>query len=303
MYNIEEIKNTIICGNCIDEMKKIPSNSISVCITDPPYNYEFIGKNWNNMEIKRRTERIKNSKTLVKNIPYGSGLSGGIRNERWYKKNRENTVEYINWIKEWGAELYRILTPGGIVFTFNSTRSVAHVQIALEEVGFYARDIFVWRRNSGIPKGINIEKKLEKINYENSSQWNKWHSCLRNEWEAISFVQKPLKNNYVETLIKYNVGLLKAETEDKFKSNIFENVTRDKIDKKLNFHVTVKPIKLIEELIDLSVPNLSQCIVIDPFLGSGTTALAAKNLKRNFIGIEINSEYVEISKNRLKEVK
>jgi hypothetical protein len=64
-----------------------PSSSIATCITDPPYNYEFIGKDWDTAEIARRLERIRadgNSKTLVKNIPYGSGLAGGVRNDRWY---------------------------------------------------------------------------------------------------------------------------------------------------------------------------------------------------------------------------
>lgn len=82
----EELKNKILQGNCIEVMKSIPANSIAGCITDPPYNYEFIGKDWNPEEIERRTSRIQNSKTLVKNIPYGSGLAGGVRNKAWYKK-------------------------------------------------------------------------------------------------------------------------------------------------------------------------------------------------------------------------
>ena len=300
MFSIDNIKNTILTGNCIDIMKKIPDNSISVCITDPPYNYEFIGKDWNADEIKRRTERVKSSSTLVKNIPYGSGLSGGVRNERWYKRNRENTLAYISWTEEWGKELYRILKPGGIVFTFNSTRSVANIQTALENVGFYARDIIVWRRNSGIPKGINIEKKLKSMGYDEAEKWKGWHSCLRNEWEAISFVQKPLNNNYFETLFKYNIGLLNAKDDFGFKSNIIENITRDKIDKEINSHVTIKPLQLIEYLINLSTPDSQESIIIDPFLGSGTTALAAKKLNRNYIGIEINPEYVDIAHYRLE---
>ena len=88
--NIEKLKNTIILGDCIEELKSVPDNSIDSCITDPPYNYEFIGHDWNEEEIERRTSRIQNSNTLVKNIPYGSGLAGGVRNKRWYERNREN---------------------------------------------------------------------------------------------------------------------------------------------------------------------------------------------------------------------
>lgn len=298
-----EFLNTILHGDCVEEMKKIPDNSIAVCITDPPYNYEFIGHKWDADEIKRRTERVKeSSSTLVKNIPYGSGLAGGVRNARWYKKNRDNILEYAHWVEEWGKELYRILKPGGIVFTFNSTRTIAHVQVSLENVGFYARDIIVWRRHSGIPKGLNMSKKLEKMGEENPEKWQGWHSCLRNEWEAISVVQKPLSNNYIETLHKYKVGLFNAKNESGFKSNIIENIKRDSLED-FNIHVTVKPTELIRQLIELSVPKLDENIVIDLFMGSGTTAVVAEELGINFIGIEINEEYIDIANKRLEEVR
>ncbi len=109
-------------------MKILPSDSISACITDPPYNYEFIGHKWDNSEIQRRISKAKSkdSKTLVKNIPYGSGLAGGVRNERWYQRNRENILDYEKWCLEWGMELYRICKPGATVFIFNSTRTSAY---------------------------------------------------------------------------------------------------------------------------------------------------------------------------------
>lgn len=303
MYAISDIKNHIIFGDCLEKLKIIPDKSIDCCITDPPYNYEFIGQSWNEEEIKRRTNRVKNSNTLVKNIPYGSGLAGGTRNKRWYQRNRENILEYQQWVYEWGRELYRILKPGAYVFTFNSTRTVAHVQTALEDSGFYARDIIVWRRHSGIPKGLNVSKKLKKMGIDNYSKWDGWHSCLRSEWEAISLVQKPLINNYIETLSQYGIGLLNAKTANGFKSNIIENVKRDKLDD-FNIHVTVKPLDLIKDLIKLSIPtDNNKYIVIDPFIGSGTTAVACKELGVGYIGIEKSKEYVEIANTRLKNTK
>jgi len=188
-------KNKIICGNAMLELKKIPADSIDGCITDPPYNYEFIGHKWDAEEIKRRTERVKNSNTLIKHIPYGSGLAGGLRNDRWYERNYKNVIDYENWCYEWGKEAFRVLKPGAYILVFNSSRTVAHVQVAMEKAGFYARDIIVWRKNSGIPKGLNFVKKLEKEGIDDSEKWDGWHSCLRNEWEAIVMLQKPLTNN------------------------------------------------------------------------------------------------------------
>lgn len=296
-----ELYNKVLTGDCIEEMKKIPDNYIAACITDPPYNYEFIGHKWDAEEIKRRVERVQSSNTLVKNIPYGSGLAGGVRNKRWYEKNRNNILDYQKWVEEWGKELYRILKPGALVFTFNSTRTIAHVQVGLENAGFYARDIIVWRRNSGIPKGLNVAKKLEKMGDPTAKEWEGWHSAFRNEWEAISVVQKPLVNNYIETLQKYEVGLFKTKSEgtDGFQSNIFEDIKRDKLDEK-NIHVTVKPLELIKKLIDISVPKKEGNIIIDPFLGSGTTAVAAESLGIKWLGIEIVPEYVDIINSRLE---
>ena len=226
MLEINKIHNM----SCLEGMKEVEENTIATCITDPPYNYEFIGHTWDDEESKRRIEKAQNSNTLVKNIPYGSGLAGGVRNERWYKKNRDNILEYGEWIEKWGKELYRIMKRGGYVFIFNSTRTIAHVQVALENCGFYTRDIMVWRRNSGIPKGLNVSKKLEKMGYPNAKYWEGWHSAFRNEWEAVLVVQKPLVNNYIETLNEFNVGLLKVKDSNGFKSNIIENIKRDKKD-------------------------------------------------------------------------
>lgn len=292
-------KNQIICGDCFNIMKEIDDNSIACCITDPPYNYEFIGKQWDEKEIQRRLERVKGeSSTLVKNIPYGSGLAGGVRNKQWYEKNRKNIIEYQEWMQNWASLLYRILKPGALVLVFNSTRTSAHVQVALENAGFYARDTMVWKRHSGIPKGINISKKLEKIGDANAEEWDGWHSCLRNEWEAITVVQKPLVNNYIETLQKYQVGLFQAKSSSGFQSNIIENIKREPLDD-YNTHPTVKPLELMVKLVDLTVPKDHGNIILDPFAGSGTTLLAAKQEGIDYLGIEIYQEYVDIANRRL----
>lgn len=279
-------------------MPEMPNNSIAACITDPPYNYEFIGRKWDEKEISRRLKKVKDSKTLVKNIPYGSGLAGGVRNERWYQRNQENVIEYTNWCKQWGHELFKVCKHGAPVAVFNSTRTVAHIQVALEEAGFYTRDILVYRRHSGIPKGLNLKRKLEKMNHPDSETWDGWHTCFRNEWESIVLVQKPLLNNYWETLQKTGVGVFKTINEDgSFQSNILEGY-QNKSEKKFA-HCTVKPLELIKKLILTLVPKSNDNIVLDPFAGSGTTLVASKELGYNYTGIEIEKEYVDIIKNRL----
>jgi len=68
-----------------------------------------------------------------------------------------------------------------------------------------------------------------------------------------------------------------------------------------NHHPTVKPIKLMQYLINLVTPP--QGTVLDPFMGSGSTGVAAKNINCKFIGIELNEEYFEIAKKRIENCK
>jgi site-specific DNA-methyltransferase (adenine-specific) len=294
--------NVVLQGDCRSVLEELPPESISACITDPPYNYEFIGRKWDNSEIKRRLDRIQDSSTLVKNIPYGSGLAGGVRNENWYRRNRENVHEYRRWCVEWGSGLFQVCKPGAVVAVFSSTRTVAHIQVALEEAGFYARDCLVYRRHSGIPKGLNIRKKLERDGDPDAEYWQGWHTCFRGEWEAVCVVQKPLVKNYAETIKRFGLGGFRTINEDGgFQSNILEGFSRGN-DEAFDEHCTIKPLALIKKLVTLFVPPQRDHVILDPFAGSGTTLVAAKELGFDYVGIEIEQEYIPLIEKRLMRV-
>lgn len=295
-------KNQIYNWDCLDLLKKIDNNSIDLCITDPPYNYEFLNHNWNQEEINRRIEKVQNSKTLIKHIPYWSWLSWWVRNERWYKKNYENNISYTDWASKWWEELYNSMKHWWYVLIFNSSRTIAHIQVAMEKVWFYTRDILVWKKNSWLPKWLNYSKKLEKLWVKDFHKYEWFHSCLRNEWEAILMIQKPLLNNYQNTIKETWLWLLKTDLEKwKFQWNVFENYKRDKKDE-FNSHCTVKPIELLEKLMQICIPIEKNRVVLDPFIWSWSTAVACKNLWLDFIWFEINKEYYNISLERLKSI-
>ena len=76
-------------------------------------------------------------------------------------------------------------------------------------------------------------------------------------------------------------------------------IQQDMKNKDYKWHPTLKPVKLIEKiLLDYSEEKQT---ILDPFLGSGTTAVACQNLHRNFIGIEISPEYCKIAEERLRQ--
>jgi len=292
-------------GDCILLMKEIPSESIDVVITDPPYNYEFIGKDWDHKEITRRMERTnkENSSTIVKHVPYGSGLAGGKRNSRWYEKNAKNAIDYQAWMEEWCRETFRVCKPGAYVAVFNATRFLARTQVALENSGFYPRDVMVMKKQSGIPKGLNAVGMLSKRGVKDSSKWTGFHSALRNEWEGVVIVQKPLCDNYLETAEKFGTGLMRAQRDDgSFFSNIFdEKIPRRKKDSD-NSHMTTKPEIWISHLVRLLTPPSKDSIILDPFFGSGTLGIVSEKLGINWIGIEIDETYFNEARSSIESL-
>ncbi len=153
-------------------------------------------------------------------------------------------------------------------------------------------------------KGINLSKKLQKEGVVGAEKWEGWHSALRNEWEAIALLQKPLENNYPNTVQKWGVGVMKTINKDgSFQSNILNDIPRE-VKEDFNVHCTVKPVNLIERLIGMIVPEpRSDKIVLDPFMGSGTTAVAAVNLGVGYLGFEVVKDYVAIANNRVSKIK
>jgi len=76
-------------------------------------------------------------------------------------------------------------------------------------------------------------------------------------------------------------------------------IQQDMSNKEIHYHPTQKPLQVIEKII--AMMSEENNLVLDPFMGSGTTVLACKQLKRNFIGIEISEKYCEIARQRLRQ--
>ena len=97
-------------------------------------------------------------------------------------------------------------------------------------------------------------------------------------------------------------NVMTSERINEYIDNVFLTNKPSKKEKGFyNNHKTVKPISICKYIIALTTSKNS--IILDPFMGSGTTAVACKVLNRKFIGFELNQEYIDISNKRLKEYK
>ena len=144
---------------------------------------------------------------------------------------------------------------------------------------------------------------------DNSEKWEGWKvGNLRPLFEPVLWFMKPypIGGTLTDNILEYGVGafnetVLKEMCDENNGIEKCSNIIKVKAEESdRGLHPTQKAVKLMEILIALTTKE-GQC-VLDPFCGCGTTLVAANNLKRDYIGIEINEEYYNNIKKRLKNV-
>ncbi len=300
--------NKIILGDSLEILSTIKDNSIDVVLTDPPY---FLDKLDNNWEYKK-VENTKNQHT-IKSLPAGM------------KFDRKQGREFYKWYLIVSQQIYRILKPGGFFFSFSSPRLYHRMASAVDDAGLEIRDCFLWLYTQNQAKAMSINHFIDKmkISEKEKSKLKKkfegWKTPqLKSCFEPIVMSQKPADGTYLNNMIKNDVGLMNTNIkvgDNMFPSNVLtiDNIN-EIIDKAFlvgkptkkekgdfNNHKTVKPLEICEHIIKLTA-FYKNAVILDPFIGSGTTAVAAKKLGLNYIGIDANPEYVKIAEKRLKEL-
>lgn len=301
--------NTIHLGSCLEKMKQLPANSIDMVCTDPPYFLDGLGNDWN-----KETLDTKGSSARVGNLPKG------MRFDRNQSKNFRTFYETVS------AEVFRVLKPGGAFLSFSSPRLYHAMAIAMEEAGFEIRDMLGWVYTQAQVKAFSQDHIIEKdktLTPEQKTQLKalctNWKTPqLKPAIEPICFAVKPIEGRYIDNFQTYGTGLMNTADETKtgegyFPSNILTtHPIVEQMDKVFlvakptknekgdyNTHLSVKPVQLISQLIRLFTKE--NAIVLDPFIGSGTTAIACLGTKRRYLGFDINEEYIKISERRIKE--
>ncbi len=299
--------NKIICADTLELLPKIEDNSIDVVITDPPYFLDKLDNNWDYEEVSK-----KNNQYTVKSLPAGM------------KFDREQGKRFYAWYLDISNEIFRILKPGGFFFSFSSPRLYHRMASAIDDAGFEIRDAFMWLYTQNQAKAMGVDHFIKKMDIDEKAKekirekLNGWKTPqIKSCFEPIAMAQKPTDQTYLNNMIKHEVGMFNTNVkigDNMFPANVFTvDSINELIDRafllpkptkkekgEYNDHKTVKPIAICEYLINLSAFS-KNAVVLDPFVGSGTTALAAKKLGKKYIGIDANEKYVKISERRLKE--
>jgi DNA modification methylase len=247
-------KNTIIFGDCIEELKNIDDDSIDLIFADPPYNLQL-------------------SEILIR--PNGTVVDGV--KEDW--DNFSSFEEYDIFTKNWLSECKRILKKTGSFWISGSYHNIFRIGTILQNLNFWILNDIIWIKNNPMPNFLGKR-------FTNATETLIW--CKKDKDSKITFnykVMKQLNDN--------------KQMRNDWYFPICSGKERIKNENGKKAHPTQKPLALIERII-LSSSNIND-LILDPFGGTGTTAIAALKLKRNFIIIEKDKSYISIIENRLSE--
>lgn len=285
--------------DCLDGMKQLENNSVDLIATDPPYN---IGKDFDN--------------------------------------ENSSKGEYLNWCSKWIPELSRVLKYGGAIWVTLGWQCVAEIKCLFDKCDdLRLKNWVIWYRQDGwkgdrgfahsyehilyfIKSPIKEERILEFRNYMNEARKKKnlslsqinaklgWATtgggCASGYMGDKEDKQIPSPNHYeqLRSLLDMDNSFDDLVNDEKYiKFNKVDEcndlwITPKSEQHRLG-HPTQKPLKLFQRMIKAS--SNEGDLILDPFMGSGTTAFACKSLKRNFIGFEINKEFVDIINKRMTQ--
>ncbi len=302
---------TLINDDCLNYLLKLPDNSLDLVLTDPPYFIDKLDNKWNSGKITARDTKGS----------HHTHLPAGM------KFSKKQSQELYNFYLKISEIIYTKLKPGGYFLSFSSPRLIHSIAMACDNSGFEIRDQINWIYPVSFPKAmgqdtiINKNKDFTPEQRKNLKEKYAGYKTpqLKSNFEPVCVAMKPIQETFLKNEIKWDTGLInfnikQGVNSDKKISNIITTqpfVDYPVIDNNFlinkpskaekgssNTHITVKPIELMEHLIEIFSKEGS--VILDPFMGSGTTGIACVNSNRKFIGIELNKEYFLISKKRIE---
>jgi len=281
--------NKIYIGHALEVLKTFPESFVNTCITSPPY--------WGLRDYKTNP------------VQWQDGWVGELGAE-------SNFNQYINHLCDVFDEVKRVLRDDGTCWVnigdtyHNKNLSLIPFRFAIEMMnrGWIVRNVIIWHKTNATPssakdrftvdfeylfffsknKKYYFEQQLEPIK---QSTYNRCKTgCGINKGANYQGLNK-------KNFERLQQRMLSGEISGRNKRTVWQIATHAYH----GAHFAVFPPALIETPIKSCCPKGG--VVLDPFIGSGTTAIVAENSNRNWLGIELNPEYTKLAEERISQIK
>jgi DNA modification methylase len=201
--------------------------------------------------------------------------------EEW--DNFESYEDYDQFITAWLIECQRIIKPTGSIWVIGMYHNIFRVGKIMQDLGLWFLNDVIWVKTNALP---NLNGRRFTNNHETLIWAVKNKNC------------KQYTFNY-EQMKKMNGGIQMKDTDWLF--GLCKGKERLKNADGIKAHPTQKPLKLIQQV--LLASSKQGDLILDPFMGTGTTAIVATALRRNWIGIEREEKYVNLANKRIEDFK
>lgn len=279
-------KSLIIHANSFEWMKRTSDSSIHAVVTDPPYGV----KEYEPKQLEKRA----NGNGGVWRIP--PSFDGHARSPlpRFTALNKEERTQMRDYFSEWARLMLRIVRPGGHLFVASNAFLSQIVFSSIAEQGFEFRSevIRLVRTMRGGDRPKNAEDEFPDV-----------CSMPRSRYEPWGIFRKPLLNGMKvsDCLREFQTGGLRRKPDGNPFEDVIESERTSQREKEIANHPSLKPQSFLRKIVYSSLP-LGEGIVLDSFMGSGSTIAAANAVGYSSIGIERISEYYQMSQQAIPKL-
>ena len=261
-FNIENSVR-LLKGDCIDILNQARENSVDMIFADPPY---FLSNG---------------------GITCHAGRMVSVNKGKWDKSRglRENHEFNLEWLRA----CKRVLKPNGTIWVSGTTHIIYSIGFAMQELEFKLLNDIIWYKRNAPP---NLSCRY----FTHSTEIVLWAA---KDIKSKHYFNYPLMKQHNAGKQMRNLWQFTEDERVRQQDNVWEISSPLASEKKLGKHPTQKPIELLRRIIQASTQEGD--LVLDPFCGSSTTGVVAVQEKRKYVGIDLETQYLELSKKRLEE--
>jgi DNA modification methylase len=275
----------LIHQDCLAWLREQPANSVHAVCTDPPYGLiEFSA---------RELEKLRAGRGGIWRLPPKLNGSQRAPLPRFTVLTAEQQQSLVAFFHQWGSEVMRVIVPGGHVVVAGHPILQYQVQGAMAAAGFEVRGALIrlYQGFRGGDRPKNAEQEFPDV-------------CvtLKGNYEPWMLFRKPISEDTVAAnLRKWKAGGLRRLAESKPVPEVIPSGKTPKLEEQIADHPCLKPQHFLRILARALLP-LGEGVLVDPFMGSGSTIAAAQRVGYSAIGIEVDEEYYRLALNAVPKL-